>query len=182
MRTIFWSPTIGDVPVNLALTNNYDADAAPTATDDATKGYSAGSTWIHDGTVYTLVDATPGAAVWANDAQADDLSQQGDPVAHDTAATMTAADLAVGIITSAPAGAINLQLPLAADMDTEFPEAAADSAFDFSVIDTDGTNAVTVTTNTGWTLVGSMVVAKDASSRFRARKTAAGTWTLYRLS
>jgi hypothetical protein len=39
-----------------------------------------------------------------------------------------------------------------------------------------------VTTNTGWTLVGGMAQAITTSARFRARKTGTGAWTLYRLS
>lgn len=181
MRTTLWSPVIGDVPANLNFTNNFDADAAPGATDDASKGYGAGSVWIYNGTIYTMVDSTPGAAVWAQGAQAEGLGQQGNPVAHNTAATMTAADLLAKIITSAPAGAINLQLPLATDLDAALPTAVANSSFDFSIIDTNGANAATVTTNTGWALVGSMVVAANSAVLFRARKTAAGAWTLYRI-
>ena len=50
------------------------------------------------------------------------------------------------------------------------------------IINTDGTNAATVTTNTGWALVGAMAVAHSTTGSFRARKTAAGAWTLYRIS
>ncbi len=107
---------------------------------------------------------------------------QGAAVAHDTAATMTAADLQAGIITSNPAGAINLAVPLATAMDTAFPNAVNNSSFDFSVINANGTNTPTVVTNTGWTLIGNMQVAVSSSGRFRARKTAAGAWTLYRIS
>lgn len=44
--------------------NNLTATRAPLATDDHSKGYSRGSTWIYNNTVYTLVDATTGAANW----------------------------------------------------------------------------------------------------------------------
>jgi hypothetical protein len=116
-----------------------------------------------------------GAAVWVTDA-----AIQGAPAAQNTAATLTAAQLEAGILTTAPAGAINLQLPLATAMDAEFPSAAGTS-IDFIVINTNGANAATITTNTGWTLVGAMAVALSTSARFRALKTAAGAWTLYRI-
>jgi hypothetical protein len=54
-------------------------------------------------------------------------------------------------------------------------------AFDFAIINT-GPNTLTVGTAAGWTLVGTMTVLTNVSARFRARKTGAGAWTLYRLS
>ena len=46
--------------------NNNVATTAPSATDDESEGYSVGSVWVDTFTnnVYTLVDATDGAAVW----------------------------------------------------------------------------------------------------------------------
>lgn len=114
-----------------------------------------------------------------------ELVSQGAQSTQDTAATLTAAQLLAGILTSNPAGAVNLQLPLATAMDTALPSSVAGDAFDFSVISLAGsTNLPTLTTNTGWTLVGAVVFTAVAGNagRFRARKTGAGTWTLYRLS
>lgn len=114
-----------------------------------------------------------------------EIISQGAPGSQDTAATLTAAQILAGILTSNPSGAINLQLPLATAMDTALPTAAAGDAFDFSVISLAGsTNLPTLTINTGWTLVGAVTFTAVAGNagRFRARKTGAGAWTLYRLS
>ncbi len=114
-----------------------------------------------------------------------ELVAQGAPGSQDTAATITAAQILAGILTSNPAAAINLQLPLATAMDTALPSSAAGDAFDFSVISVAGsTDLPTLTTNTGWTLVGAMTFTAVAGNagRFRARKTGAGAWSLYRLS
>jgi|SRR5579872_297747 len=114
-----------------------------------------------------------------------ELRSQGNQSTQDTAATLTAAQILAGIMTSNPSGAINLQLPLATAMDTALPTSAAGDAFDFSIISLAGsTNLPTITTNTGWTLVGGMTFTAVAGNagRFRARKTGAGAWTLYRLS
>lgn len=46
--------------------NNLKASAAPTVTDDNTKGYRIGSTWIHSGAVYRCLSAATGAANWLN--------------------------------------------------------------------------------------------------------------------
>lgn len=117
---------------------------------------------------------------------------QGAPNAQTVSATLTAANLATGIITvnQGGAGASALQLPLATAMDTAFPASVAGSAFDFSVINisTVAAEAASLTTNTGWTLVGDTDVAANSAittksaGRFRARKTGTGAWVLYRLS
>lgn len=121
------------------------------------------------------------------------LRKQVAQTAKTTSATLTAAELLTGIITGnqGAAGAATYTLPLAADVDTALPDSIADDSFDFSVINisTNAAEDITVATNTGWTLVGTMVVEsneataqKGPSGRFRARKTAAGAWTLYRLA
>lgn len=117
---------------------------------------------------------------------------QGTPVAATTSATLTAANIQAGIITVLQgSGASSAQqLPLATAMDTAFPAAVANSAFFFSVINISATaaEAASITTNTGWTLVGDMdIIANSASTtksagRFLARKTGTGAWTLYRMS
>ncbi len=120
------------------------------------------------------------------------LRSQGTPAAATTSATLTAANVLTGIITvnQGGAGASAQQLPLATAMDTALPTSAAGDAFDFSVINisTVAAEAASLTTNTGWTLVGDMdIIANSASTtkssgRFRAVKTSAGAWVLYRLS
>ena len=120
------------------------------------------------------------------------LVSQGAPAAKTVSATLTAAEILAGIITAnqGAAGATALQLPLATAMDTALPTSGANDAFDFSLINisTNAAEAASLTTNTGWTLVGDMDVAANnaittkSAGRFRARKTAAGAWTLYRLS
>ena len=112
-----------------------------------------------------------------------DIFPQGDITSGlTTAVTLTAAQLATGIISATPGTALSYTLPLAADVDALLSNAKPSSAFDFSVINLSGANIGTVATNTGWTLVGAMGVAVSSSGRFRARKTGSGTWALYRLS
>lgn len=122
-----------------------------------------------------------------------ELVAQGAPAAKTTSATLTAAEVLTGIITvnQGGAGASAQQLPTAAAMDTAMPDSAAGDAFDFSVVNISvvAAESASLTTNTGWTLVGAMDVpaysaagSLNSSGRFRARKTATGAWTLYRLS
>lgn len=194
MRTTLWSSQDGDIPANLALTNNYNATTAPTVNDDASKNYSPGSIWINTATgqIYTMTDSTKGAAVWTRGAQTQGLGNQASPIALTAAATLTAAQILIGLLTSNPAGgvAVNYQLPDAADLDTALPTAGVNSCFDFTLvsISTVAAEDATITTNNGWTLVGSMVVASNAAAtdksagRFRARKTGTAAWSLYRLA
>lgn len=113
------------------------------------------------------------------------LQSQAAQATQDTAATLTAVQVLNGILTSNPAGAINLQLPLATAMDTALPTSVAGDSFDFTIDSLAGsTNLPTVTTNTGWTLVGNMTFTAVAGNagRFRIRKTGTGAWTIYRLA
>lgn len=109
------------------------------------------------------------------------MFRQGAPTAYTTTATAVAADLGGGLITTdATGGAYNLQLPTAAAMDAAFTLAGVNSALKFTIISIGITSTTTITTNTGWTLVGTMTVATATSVTFTARKTATGAWTLYR--
>jgi hypothetical protein len=116
-----------------------------------------------------------------------DLVIQAAPVSLTTGVTLTAAQVTNGIILGNPgASAVSYQLPTCADLDTLVSSAKTNSSFDFSVINVDGNTSgvITLTTNTGWTLVGLMTVVATAGTAqaFRARKTGDGTWTLYRLA
>lgn len=112
--------------------------------------------------------------------------------AKTTSATLTALEIWQKIITVNQGGgaASALQLPLATDLDLLLTDWYADDYFDISLINisTVGAEDASITTNTGWTLVGDMDVASNAAATdksagmFRLRKTAAGAWTIYRLS
>lgn len=185
MRAVMFASDKGDLPFNMPLTNNFSATTDPTAANDSTQKYEPGSQWINQaaGRAWVCLSNAIGAAVWSLDSTGN-ITTQAAQVVQDTAATLTGANLLVGLIQSSPAGAINLQLPLASGMDSAIGATAPNNtSVDFSIINTSGgANAVTVTTNTGWTLVGSVSIAQNVSARFRARKTGAGAWTLYRIS
>jgi len=111
------------------------------------------------------------------------LLVQGAPTALTAGATATAAQLANGLFTfNGTAG--NLQLPTVADLEAEISSASkVNAAFDFYIINIDaGTDDITLTTGTGWTIVGVAAVTENTSAHFRARKTGDGSWTAYRLS
>jgi len=94
----------------------------------------------------------------------------------------TAADVLTGIVTATPTTTRSIQLPLATNLELATEWAIGDS-FDFSVI-TLAAFALTITVNTGVTIVGSAATAATAgaSARFRLRKTADATYIVYRIS
>ena len=94
----------------------------------------------------------------------------------------TAANVLTGIITATPTQARDIQLPTGENLDLATEWAIGDS-FDFSVI-TLAAFALTITVNTGITsIVGSAATGATTGSvaRFRLRKTAADTFTAYRV-
>lgn len=117
---------------------------------------------------------------------------QGAQAAKTTSTTLTAAELKTGIITVNQGGGAtsSLTLPTAADLDTALPAAATNDSFEFSLINisTVAAEDADILTNTGWTLVGDVAVQSNdaitskSAGLFRARKTGAAAWTLYRLS
>jgi len=102
-------------------------------------------------------------------------------IADGASMAMTAAELLTSIITATPTASRNIQLPTAATLEaaTVF---AIDDSFDFSVI-TLAAFALTITVNTGVTIVGGAATGAGSGSaaRFRLRKTAANTFIVYRI-
>ena len=109
------------------------------------------------------------------------LGIQSTPTAKTAAATLTAAELATGIITYTGA-AVALTMPLGTDLDAAFGSMKVNSSFDFFIINTGATNAATVTANTGVTLVGTAAVSAATSCNWRVRKTADATYVAYRIA
>lgn len=93
--------------------------------------------------------------------------------------TLTAALILGGLVTSTTAAAVAATLDTGAIMDAAITMSVDDS-FVWSVINTGGANAFTVTASTGHTIVGAAAVANSTSGRFRTRKTAASTFVTYR--
>jgi hypothetical protein len=184
-RAVLFSSDKGDLTANLAFVNNLSATTDPGVTNDLNQGYSSGSQWINQtaNRIWTCNSAAVGAAVWVLDGGAAGVGSQVTPGTLNASGTLTAALMLTGLVTSTTGAAVAATLDIATAMDTAFGASAPNNlAFDFSVINTGGANAFTVGTAAGWTLVGNMVVALSTSARFRARKTGAGAWTMYRIS
>jgi hypothetical protein len=103
------------------------------------------------------------------------------PIAVNTTGAVSAAAMLGGIVTSTTAAAVAGTVPTGTVLDAASAFAVNDS-FDWSVINTGGANAFTVTAATDHTLVGAAAVAANTSGHFRTRKTAANTFVTYRLA
>lgn len=98
--------------------------------------------------------------------------------------TIAVADLENGVFTVDSGGtdAGTYSFAAAADVDAEVSSAKVGSTFDFFCVNLGDNAANDVTfSGTGWTIVGSAVVADGTSAHFRARKTGTAAWTAYRL-
>lgn len=123
---------------------------------------------------------------------------QAAPAAKTTATTLTAEEILAGLLTGNCGGAAgaNYTLPLGTSIETAWlainPGLANDDAFDFTLVNisTNAAEDLTIVTNTGLTLVGSVVVSANATlgeggssaGTFRVRRTAANTFSVYRIS
>ena len=128
-----------------------------------------------------------GRQVGDGNASESTLISQGTPGAVTDSATLTAAQLATGLITANKGSdsATTMTLPTGTLMDATFTNAHVDSATDFCIVnanDSGSSSTVTVAAGTGFTVVGAVLIGRLSTARFRARKTATATWVCYRLS
>jgi hypothetical protein len=95
---------------------------------------------------------------------------------------MTAAELLGGITLATPTTGRNIQVPAAADIITAV-DAGTDTGlgFEFTVINlASATHALTLTVNTGTTLIGSVTIAAATSASFVAYISSSTTVVIYR--
>lgn len=104
------------------------------------------------------------------------------PTAKSTTATLTAAELKTGII-STTGTSYTVTLPTGTAIDAGFSgiPANVDIGFDFSVVNT-ASGTITIAVNTGVTSLGTLTIATATSAIFRLRRTAANTYVVYRLA
>lgn len=121
-----------------------------------------------------------------------------EPQIYASSAVMTATDTATlsvaqvlgGILVGTPTAAATYTLPTVALLEATLVNAKVGTTFDLSIINvaTNSAYDITVAVGTGWTLVGQAQVSSNAAvtdsaqAAFRARKTASGAWTLYRVA
>ena len=103
------------------------------------------------------------------------------PTAYTAAATLTTADLAGGAVVYTSASTADLALPAVSVVNTDISSAKVNSSFEFSLVAT-STGVPTITVGTGWTLVGVGTGVASRSVLFRAVKTSATTYNLYRIA
>jgi hypothetical protein len=134
----------------------------------------------------TLPNGASGYQVGSGNRNEPIMGYSAAPATATDTATLTAAQILSGIILATPTAAANYTLPTVANFEAGgISSAAVGSTFDFVIINLASSNYdITIVTNTGWTITGGgVVVVQEASSaQFRARKTSATTWQLYRIA
>jgi hypothetical protein len=133
-----------------------------------------------------LPNGTSGYQVGAGNAAEPIMGVLGPVTAYAGATgTIAVADLVNGVfsVDSGSTSAGTYSFAAASLVDAAVASARVGSTFDFFCVNLgdDAGNDVTFS-GTGWTLVGSAVVADGTSAHFRARKTGDATWTCYRIS
>ena len=107
------------------------------------------------------------------------------PTAVNATATLTIAQMQTLIVTVTSAIAVALTLPTGTLTDAGITSGTLpiNQAFDWVVINLgSAVGAITLTANTGHTIVGNPVVAITTSAQFRTRKTATNTFVTYRIA
>jgi hypothetical protein len=103
------------------------------------------------------------------------------PTAYTAAATLTTADLAGGLVVYTSASTADITLPAVSVVNADISSAKVNSSFEFSLVTT-STGVPTIVVGTGWTLVGVGTGVASRSVLFRAVKTSATTYNLYRIA
>jgi len=114
------------------------------------------------------------------------------PAAKTVTAGISAAELVAGLITTTGVTGPSIhQLPTGTEIDAAFPGIATGDSFEFTIVNTGvgASDDATITVNTDVTIVGNptMGALTDAtiisgSGTFRARRSAANTYVVYRIA
>jgi len=135
--------------------------------------------WSDSTTTFAAASMNPALAA-LDLAISNGLKLKGIVALADTAVTLTAAQIYTsGILTAVPSTARNQQLPTAASIIAALPAATVGFCFDFCLVVTAAYDE-TLTTNTGLTLTGNMVV-NNSSGRFCAIVTSGSAVTVLRI-
>jgi hypothetical protein len=152
------TPGTNDMPGKLVFSTT--ADGASSVTERV-RIDSVGNTYVETGVLWQYAPA---------------------PTAKSAAATLTAAELQTGIL-STTGTTYTITLPTGTAIDAGFTSVPTTGiGFDWYVVNT-ATGIITIAVGaSGMTSLGALTVAIGASAHFRFRRTAANTYVLYRLS
>ena len=158
IATVDGTPGANDMPGR--LTFNTTADGASTPTERV-RIDSVGNTYVETGTLWQYAPT---------------------PTAKSAAATLTAAELQTGIL-STTGTTYTITLPTGTAIDAGFTSVPTTGiGFDWYVVNT-ASGIVTIAVGaSGMTSLGTLTIATGVSAHFRFRRTATNTYVLYRLS
>jgi hypothetical protein len=148
------TPGTNDMPGRLAFSTTADGASSPT---ERVRINSAGFTQFNSNLV---------------------MPYQGAPTSKAAAATLTGAELITGILNTTGT-TYTITLPTGTDIEGALSWSANNVALDWWVINT-ASGTITIAAN-GNTTLGGLTIATGVSAQFRIRRTAANTFTVYRL-
>ena len=136
-----------------------------------------------------IPQGTGGYQIGAGNITEADFENTSAPVSVTATATLTADQVLNGLIlanSGVSSGAQTYTLPTVALFEAAIPSAVKVGAtYTFRIVNLDTSTATAiVATATGWTITGSltMTIPVTTGATLIARKTGAGTWTLYRVA
>ena len=112
------------------------------------------------------------------------LGEMADPLTATATATLTTAQLLGSVLVANPSTtAATYTTPTGAAIDSVLTNAKIGSTFNLTIVNL-GTSsgALTLAGGTGVTFVGSLTVAITSSAQLLGYRTAANTWTIYRVA
>jgi len=156
--SLYWMTKTGDVASNvtsedLSLQQQLNTTNANVASNTATLSS------------HTSSISSNNASIAALNLQVAQLSLT-TTAAGNSSATLTASSVLGGILTSNPGAAITLTLPTAAQLVAADNNAAVGKGYRFTIINLNGTNAITLAGGTGITLVGTAGINANTSGSF----------------
>ena len=175
----------------LTVTGAAAANATATGSSVSIAGGAGGPTSGAGGSIILAGGSVTSGNVGTVFVRSNMLTQAVLTTALTSSATLTAAQVITKYLKSTPGGAANAnyQLPTGTALEAVFSGIATNDSFDFVITDVSAVAAETckVTTNTGWTLEGNMVIQSNNAStnwstgHFVAARTGANTFTLRRI-
>lgn len=175
----------------LTVTGAAASTTTAAGSDVSVTGGAGGSTSGAGGSIILAGGSVTSGNVGTVFVRSNMLTQAVLTTALTSSATLTAAQVITKYLKSTPGGAANAnyQLPTGTALEAVFSGIATNDSFEFVITNVSAVAAetCTVTTNTGWTLEGNMVIQSNNAStnwstgHFVAARTGANTFTLRRI-
>jgi len=107
---------------------------------------------------------------------------QSAPPTRSATTTISPGDLQNGLILSNPASGITFTLASGSDIEGQYGGIYTGMAFEWSIININATNTITISNGTNHTYTGRTTISANTSARFLTRRSATQTFVTYRIA